>query len=121
MKTTKFWHDLGMSMNSNSYVIFSVDGLEDTNHIYRRNVKWDKVINNMTAYSKTGARGIWEFLKFKHNEHQKTEAGHLADGLGFEIRFKNPNGFEGGPIRHWRVRAGSAILCFRAKTESCAF
>ena len=98
MKTTKFWHELGMSMNSNSYVIFSVDGLEDTNHIYRRNVKWDKVINNMRTYSKTGARAEWDYLKFKHNEHQYDEAQTLADELGFKIVFKNPNGFEGEPM-----------------------
>jgi len=92
MKSTYFWHELGKAIKG--YVIFSVDGLEDTNHIYRRNVKWDKVINNMRAYADTGARGIWEFLKFKHNEHQMEEAKALADELGFEIRFKNPNGFE---------------------------
>ena len=63
MKNEKFWHDLGMSMNSNSYVIFSVDGLHDTNHIYRRNVKWPKVMNAMETYSSTGATGIWEYLK----------------------------------------------------------
>jgi len=98
MKTEKFWHDLGMSMNDNSYVIFSVDGLEDTNHIYRRNVKWNKVVKAMRAYSNTGATGIWEYLKFKHNEHQMSTAKDMADDLGFEIRFKNPNGFEGEPM-----------------------
>ena len=98
MKTKKFWHDLGMSMNSNSYVIFSVDGLEDTNHIYRRNVKWDKVVKAMRTYSNTGATGIWEYLKFRHNEHQLSRAEDMAKDLGFEIRFKNPNGFEGEPM-----------------------
>ncbi len=96
MKSPKFWTELGNTIKG--YVIFSVDGLEDTNHIYRRNVKWDKVINNMRAYADTGATGIWEFLKFKHNEHQMAEAKALADELGFEIRFKNPNGFEGEPM-----------------------
>ena len=98
MKNEKFWYDLGMSMNSNSYVIFSVDGLHDTNHIYRRNVKWPKVMNAMETYSSTGATGIWEYLKFKHNEHQIEKARELADSFGFEIRFKNPNGFEGKPM-----------------------
>jgi len=100
MKTTPFWIALGelFEKNHSRYVIFSVDGLEDTNHIYRRNVKWNKVRNNMYCYSQTGATGIWEFLKFKHNEHQLKEAKEMADWLGFEIRFKNPNGFEGGPM-----------------------
>ena len=100
MKPTGFWHELGMLFkgHGNRYVIFSVDGLEDTNHIYRRNVKWNKVINAMNAYANTGARGIWEFLKFKHNEHQISIARAMAGGLGFQIRFKNPNGFEGEPM-----------------------
>lgn len=96
MKTERFWHDLGklFTRNKSRYVIFSVDGLEDTNHIYRRNVKWQKVFSAMTTYSQTGAKGIWEFLKFKHNEHQLEKAFALANKLGFIIRFKNPNGFE---------------------------
>ena len=100
MKTAKFWHDLGMLFNKNHarYVIFSVDGLEDTNHIYRRNVKWNKVMSAMRVYSDTGATGIWEFLKFRHNEHQLSRAEDMAKDLGFEIRFKNPNGFEGEPM-----------------------
>ena len=51
-------------------IVFSVDGLEDTNHIYRRGVKWEKLFANMKAYSETGAMGIWEFLIFDHNKHQ---------------------------------------------------
>jgi len=100
MKTRAFWLALGrlFKQNHSRYVIFSVDGLEDTNHIYRRNVKWNKVSNNMNTYSQTGATGIWEYLKFKHNEHQLEEAKQRAEELGFEIRFKNPNGFEGGPM-----------------------
>ena len=27
-------------------VVFGIDGLEDTNHLYRRNVKFEKVIAN---------------------------------------------------------------------------
>lgn len=52
----------------------------------------------METYGNTGARGIWEFLKFKHNEHQKDEVLQLAQKLGFPVRFKNPNGFEGAPM-----------------------
>ena len=70
MKQPQFWRDLGMlfKKNKDRFVIFSVDGIE-TNHIYRRNVKFDKVLSNMTTYSNTGAKGEWDFLQFKHNEH----------------------------------------------------
>ena len=108
MKNKTFWKELGELIRGNPdetytqfqkrYVIFSVDGLEDTNHIYRRNVKWHKVISAMETYGDTGARGIWEFLKFKHNAHQKEEVMKLAYKLGFPVRMKNPNGFEGAPM-----------------------
>ena len=48
-------------------ITFSIDGLADTNHIYRRNVVCDKVWANLMAYTKTNARAQWDFLKFKHN------------------------------------------------------
>ena len=97
MRKKEYWYSIGelFRKNKKRYVIFSVDGLDDTNHIYRRNVKWHKVMSNMRTYSNTHARGIWEFLKFKHNEHQQDKARQLAEELNFEIRFKSPNGFEG--------------------------
>jgi|LakMenE18May11ns_1017448.scaffolds.fasta_scaffold9894501_2 MoaA/NifB/PqqE/SkfB family radical SAM enzyme len=82
-------------------VVFSVDGLEDTNHIYRRGVKWDRLFANMEAYASTGAFGIWEFLVFEHNQHQVEEAKKLANKLGFHFVTKNPMGFgeyQGKPI-----------------------
>lgn len=75
-------------------VVFSIDGLSDTNHIYRRNVIWHKLIKNIKAYINTGSRGAWEFLKFKHNVHQILEAQDLAEFLGLDFRVKNPYGVE---------------------------
>lgn len=74
-------------------VVFSVDGLEDTNHIYRRGVKWDRLFANMEAYASTGAFGIWEFLVFEHNQHQVEDARKLAEKLGFHFAEKRPMGF----------------------------
>ena len=31
-------------------VVWGIDGLEDTTHLYRRNVKWDKLQENFRAY-----------------------------------------------------------------------
>jgi len=64
-------------------VIFSIDGLEDTNHLYRRNVKWQKLISNVQAYISAGGQARWEYLIFKHNQHQVTEAEGLSKKLGF--------------------------------------
>lgn len=98
MRDVKFWAKLGSlfaepCLNSR-YVVFSVDGLKDTNHIYRRNVKWDNVMKNMKSYIKSGALGIWDFLIFKHNEHQLVEAETLAKKIGVTFSPKRPFGFE---------------------------
>ena len=96
MRTPNFWEMLGhiSKINSNKYrqgltVKFAVDGLEDTNHLYRRNVNWQKVIANMTAYSQAGGFGIWNFITFKHNEHQIDEALNKAKELNFNFFTKS--------------------------------
>lgn len=90
------------------HVIFSVDGLEDTNHIYRRNVKWDVVWNNMKAYGATGAQSQWDYLIFKHNEHQLAEAERLSKEIGITVFApKRALGFEGrnpGEYKNMSVR-----------------
>ena len=35
-------------------VTFSIDGLEDTNHLYRRHVVWENLINNVKAFIDNG-------------------------------------------------------------------
>ena len=55
-------------------ITFSIDGLQDTNHLYRRNVKWDKVMTNVKSFIDSGGIAIWDYLIFKHNEHQSDKA-----------------------------------------------
>jgi MoaA/NifB/PqqE/SkfB family radical SAM enzyme len=97
MRNAEFWTAMGnfFKINQTGYsgVVFGVDGLEDTNHIYRRGVIWEKLIRNMRAYSATGATARWEWLLFDHNKHQIEEAQKLAKELKFELIFKNPIGF----------------------------
>ena len=64
-------------------VIFSIDGLEDTNHLYRRNVKWSKLFENVESFLNAGGTAYWDFLVFKHNQHQVDTAEQLSKKLGF--------------------------------------
>jgi MoaA/NifB/PqqE/SkfB family radical SAM enzyme len=61
---------------------FSIDGLEDTNHIYRQHVRWGKLFNNLKAAISGGAPVIWQYLVFPWNQHQVEEAATLAKDLG---------------------------------------
>lgn len=63
---------------------FSVDGLGDVNAIYRRGTKWDVILRNMRAFLGEGGIAEWDFIVFKHNEHQVEEARALAKELGFK-------------------------------------
>lgn len=84
MKSPAVWERIGelFSRRWNWLMIFSIDGLEDTNHLYRRNVKWKKVAENVQAFTKHKGHCDWEFLIFKHNEHQIQEAKKLSEEWG---------------------------------------
>lgn len=65
-------------------VVFSVDGLEDTNHIYRRYTNWQLIMRNAAAFIGAGGKAEWHFLVFEHNEHQVDEARRLSQEMGFK-------------------------------------
>lgn len=85
VRNTEFWTKLGKLYNStqHSFVEWHIDGLEDTNHIYRVGVKWSKLMDNARAFVATGANAKWFYIPFFHNEHQVEEAEALATEMGF--------------------------------------
>jgi MoaA/NifB/PqqE/SkfB family radical SAM enzyme len=78
----KWWEKLATFKNLS--VTFSIDGLSDTNKLYRINSNFDKIISNATTFIKSGGHAIWKFIVFRHNEHQVNQARDLADSLGFK-------------------------------------
>jgi MoaA/NifB/PqqE/SkfB family radical SAM enzyme len=95
-----WWTRLAKVMNKpNDYVVFSIDGLEDTNHLYRRNVRWSKVIENAKAFIDAGGSAHWDMLVFEHNKHQVDEAHKLAKDMGFNwFRAKVSRRFNRFPV-----------------------
>ena len=85
LQNTLWWHELGRIMNqSQDYVVFSIDGNEDTNHTYRVNVSWTKLKNNIEAFVSAGGRAQWDMLVYRHNQHQVDECEQLARDMGFK-------------------------------------
>lgn len=82
-KKTEWWYELGQTIEDKGYVIFGLDGLEDTNHIYRRGTNWQKIMDNVEAFIDAGGNARWDFIVFKHNEHQIDEARKLSEEMGF--------------------------------------
>jgi len=93
-KTPEWWSKLPAAMGKSHYVVFSVDGLEDTNHLYRQGTVWKKIMENARAFIAAGGRARWDYIVFGHNEHQVEEARALAESMGFEkFNVKKSNRF----------------------------
>lgn len=84
LQSTFFWHALGQLFNQpQDYVVFSIDGLEDTNQVYRKNVVWDKLMANVEAFIAAGGSAHWDMLVYRHNQHQVDACQQLARDMGF--------------------------------------
>jgi hypothetical protein len=93
----EWWENLANSLPIKHSVHFALDGLEDTQHLYRIGTTYDNVIKNATAFIRAGGKATWTFIRFKHNEHQVEEAQKRAKELGFEnFIVKNTTRFTGG-------------------------
>ncbi|CAB4126051.1 COG0535 Predicted Fe-S oxidoreductases [uncultured Caudovirales phage] len=91
MKSTDWWERLAEALGSNSEVTFAIDGLEDTNDIYRVNVRWNKIIENVSSFILAGGYARWQFIVFEHNQHQVNEARMLAEKLKFKEFIVRPS------------------------------
>lgn len=82
---SNWWIDLAKIMKKHrGTVIFGIDGIGETHSLHRCNTNYDKVINNARSYIEAGGIAQWDFIVFKHNEHQVKEAEELSKQLGFE-------------------------------------
>ncbi len=84
MKKPDWWAELARTIGRKGYVIFGLDGLEDTNHLYRQGTVWSKIMENVQAFVAAGGRARWDFIVFAHNEHQVEQAEQLSKDMGFE-------------------------------------
>ena len=78
-----YWRTMAEIMAGYGQIDFGIDGLDDTLPLYRRNVKYSKVIENARAFIQAGGRAQWNFIVFKHNEHQVEKVRQLSKELGF--------------------------------------
>ncbi len=87
-KSLEWWAETCGILGEHDTINFSVDGLADTNHIYRVNARWDDIEAAM-RYCAPRVHTSWKFIVFRHNEHQVEEARALAESIGVrQITFK---------------------------------
>jgi len=73
-----WWKDLASTMQ---LIYFGLDGIGETNKLYRLK-HGDIILNNMKGFIAGGGEAIWQFILFKHNEHQVEDAKKLAKDIG---------------------------------------
>lgn len=93
-RTKDWWRELANIYGEKGNVKFGIDGLKDTHHLYRKGTDFERIIDNAEAFIGAGGHAIWEFIIFRHNEHQIEEARELALKIGFkEFRVKKTGRF----------------------------
>lgn len=85
LRSQRWWQLLADVLNQpKDYAVFSIDGLEDTNHIYRIRSDWKKLMSNAQAFIDAGGQAHWDMLVYEHNEHQVDACAELARSMGFK-------------------------------------
>lgn len=83
LRNTDWWFDLGQILTKRHTVIFGIDGLENSHHLYRVGTSWTKIIENAKAFIAGGGQAAWQMIPFKHNEDEIEQCQQLALKLGF--------------------------------------
>jgi len=65
-------------------VWFCLDGLADTHSIYRQGTEFNTIIDNAKTFMSAGGTAVWQFIPWKHNEHQIKDCIRLSQQLGFK-------------------------------------
>lgn len=82
LRNTKFWSDIGKI--EGLVVVFGIDGINQESHSrYRVNTNYTKIMENVKAFIESGGEAWWQFIVFKHNEHELQEAKQVARDMGF--------------------------------------
>jgi len=100
----------------NVQVVFSIDGLEDTNHLYRQDVEWNKIMDRVKWFINAGGYATWKFIVFRHNMHQAEQVKELSKEMGFKDVWIEDHGRNYGPVldkdakvTHWILPADGSL------------
>jgi MoaA/NifB/PqqE/SkfB family radical SAM enzyme len=117
-RTKDWWRNLAKALPDNHRVQFGIDGLSDTNHIYRVGTDYNTIIENAQAFIDAGGKARWNYIIFKHNQHQLEQAKQIANDLGFEsFREKESSRFIGSKSYDVLDRNGNVAYKLEAPTE----
>lgn len=81
----KWWEEFADIIGKHKgTVIFGIDGIGDVHSLHRCNTNYNKIIENAQAFINNNGVAQWDFIVFKHNEHQIEEVKEISKALGFK-------------------------------------
>ena len=126
-QNSEWWYKLANALPEKHNVSFALDGLSDTNHLYRVGVNFDLVTKNAQSFINAGGTATWKFIQFKHNQHQVDEAISLARSYKFKsfvLKNSRRHGSEPfkvldrkGKVTHYLESAEKATIKFIKKGD----
>lgn len=88
-KSEDWWRKLSLYLPEKHLVVFALDGVDnDILNIYRVGSHYERVVRNMRAFIDGGGKAEWQFILFKHNEHQVDKARELSEKYGAQFALR---------------------------------
>jgi len=81
-QTQKFWEKLAGALTKDDTIYFSIDGLEHSNHLYRKNSNWESIMAGLDIMLKSPARVVWKTLFFSYNANEMDAIKKMAEDKG---------------------------------------
>jgi MoaA/NifB/PqqE/SkfB family radical SAM enzyme len=88
LRSIAWWTELCSYLDENDRLVFGIDGIE-TNRLYRQNTDINKILERIKISTDSKAKTQWDFLVFKHNEHELETCKNIAKEMNvdsFRIR-----------------------------------
>jgi MoaA/NifB/PqqE/SkfB family radical SAM enzyme len=87
-KKLSWWKEVFENSSNNIRYFFALDGTDqETAEIYRVHTRYEELIEVMKLGVSMNVNIVWQFIVFKHNEHQVEEAKRIAKDIGIELLF----------------------------------
>lgn len=84
-RTKEWWETISNILTERDNITFSVDGLENSNKVYRVNSDWKSIITGMTVIGKNKlVHKKWKWILFKQNQHEVLDGYRLSKELGID-------------------------------------
>jgi MoaA/NifB/PqqE/SkfB family radical SAM enzyme len=101
---TTWWAELAHKLKGYNHDIwFTLDGLEGVHEIYRQGTDFKKTLSNAKSFITAGGNATWQFIPWKHNEHQIKDCIRLSQQLGFKKFKLIKNVRTNFQAKHWKT------------------